>query len=122
MQLTLAEFAHAPASVPRRRAPEADTSVTERLWHSADDGKNNPVALLFAGSSSTSIGNPIQQVLNAFGVSIYPESGVNAVMALIRGWLGASSRWTSVLVSQSYRNGSFGSMTAIAAPAAQDAP
>ncbi len=50
-----------------------------------------------------------------------PESGVNAVMALIRGCLGASSGWTSVLVSQSYRFGSFGSMTAIAAHAAQDA-
>jgi hypothetical protein len=30
---------------------------------------NNPVALLFAGSTSTTIGNPIQEVLNAFGVT-----------------------------------------------------
>ena len=30
---------------------------------------NNPVALLFAGSSTTTIGNPIQEVLNAFGVN-----------------------------------------------------
>ena len=36
-----------------------------------NDGKNDPVALLFAGSSSTSIGNPIKPVLDAFGVSIY---------------------------------------------------
>lgn len=31
---------------------------------------NNPVALLFAGSSSTTIGNPIQAVLDAFGLTI----------------------------------------------------
>jgi hypothetical protein len=30
---------------------------------------NNPVALLFAGSTSTTIGNPIQEVINAFGVN-----------------------------------------------------
>lgn len=30
---------------------------------------NNPVALLFAGSTSTTIGNPIQEVMNAFGVN-----------------------------------------------------
>lgn len=30
---------------------------------------NNPVALLFAGSSTTTIGNPIQEVMNAFGVN-----------------------------------------------------
>jgi hypothetical protein len=51
-----------------------------------------------------------------------PESGVNAVMALIRACPGPSSRWTSVLVSENYRNGSFGSMTVVAIPAAQDAP
>jgi hypothetical protein len=31
-----------------------------------DDGSNHPVALLFAGSSSTTIGNPIQTVLDEF--------------------------------------------------------
>jgi hypothetical protein len=31
---------------------------------------NHPVALLFAGSSSTTIGNPIQAVLDAFGLTI----------------------------------------------------
>ncbi len=30
---------------------------------------NKPVALLFAGSSSTTIGNPIQEVMNALGVT-----------------------------------------------------
>jgi len=30
---------------------------------------NKPVALLFAGSSTTTIGNPIQEVINAFGVN-----------------------------------------------------
>ena len=35
-----------------------------------DDANNAPVALLFAGSSSTTIGNPIQAVLDAFGVEI----------------------------------------------------
>ncbi|MDZ7342560.1 MAG: S1 family peptidase [candidate division KSB1 bacterium] len=30
---------------------------------------NKPVALLFAGSSSTTIGNPIQEVMNALGVN-----------------------------------------------------
>jgi hypothetical protein len=35
-----------------------------------------------------------------------PESGVNAVMALVRACPGPSSRWTSVLVSENYRNGS----------------
>lgn len=31
---------------------------------------NQPVALLFAGSPSTTVGNPIQEVLNAFGMTI----------------------------------------------------
>jgi hypothetical protein len=31
---------------------------------------NNPVALLFAGSSTTTIGNPIQDVLSNFGVTV----------------------------------------------------
>ncbi|MBI3456986.1 MAG: hypothetical protein HY002_14510 [Candidatus Rokubacteria bacterium] len=35
-----------------------------------DDGVNSPVALLFAGSSSSTIGNPIGLVLGALGVSI----------------------------------------------------
>jgi len=35
-----------------------------------DDGNNSPVALLFAGSSSSTIGNPIGLVLSAFGVTI----------------------------------------------------
>jgi hypothetical protein len=35
-----------------------------------DDAQNAPVALLFAGSSSSTIGNPIQDVLGAFGVTI----------------------------------------------------
>jgi hypothetical protein len=35
-----------------------------------DDGNLNPVALLFAGSSSVTIGNRIDLVLNRFGVSI----------------------------------------------------
>jgi hypothetical protein len=30
---------------------------------------NKPVALLFAGSTSTTIGNPIQEVMNAFGIN-----------------------------------------------------
>lgn len=30
---------------------------------------NKPVALLFAGSTSTTIGNPIQEVINAFGIN-----------------------------------------------------
>jgi hypothetical protein len=37
--------------------------------------QNKPVALLFAGSSSTTIGNPIQNVLNAF----FPPSGLDIV-------------------------------------------
>jgi hypothetical protein len=35
-----------------------------------NDGNNNPVALLFAGSPSTTIGNPIGVVLDAFNVQI----------------------------------------------------
>jgi hypothetical protein len=35
-----------------------------------DDGNNSPVALLFAGSSSSTIGNPIGVVLSVFGVTI----------------------------------------------------
>lgn len=35
-----------------------------------NDGTNRPVALLFAGSSTTTIGNPINDVLSAFGVTI----------------------------------------------------
>lgn len=35
-----------------------------------DDGKNRPVALLFAGSAATAIGNPIREVTTAFGVTI----------------------------------------------------
>jgi len=35
-----------------------------------EDGHNSPVALLFAGSSSSTIGNPIDSVLGAFGVTI----------------------------------------------------
>lgn len=35
-----------------------------------DDGSNSPVALLFAGSSTTTIGNPIDLVLDAFDVTI----------------------------------------------------
>lgn len=34
------------------------------------DNTNHPVALLFAGSATTTIGNPITEVLNNFGVSI----------------------------------------------------
>ena len=37
-------------------------------------GSNNPVALLFAGSNTITIGNPIAVVLDSFGVSI--DSGV----------------------------------------------
>jgi hypothetical protein len=35
-----------------------------------DDGNKSPVALLFAGSASSTIGNPIGMVLSAFGVTI----------------------------------------------------
>jgi len=35
-----------------------------------DDAANNPVGLLFAGSSTTTIANPINDVLSAFGVTI----------------------------------------------------
>jgi hypothetical protein len=35
---------------------------------------NHPVALLFAGSSSSTIGNPIQAVLDAFGLTIVGSS------------------------------------------------
>jgi hypothetical protein len=35
-----------------------------------NDGSNNPVALLFAGSATTTIGNPIDLVLDAFNVEI----------------------------------------------------
>ncbi len=35
-----------------------------------DDGNNNPVALLYAGSDETTIGNPIDFVLDYFGVTI----------------------------------------------------
>ena len=35
-----------------------------------DDSNNNPVALLYAGSTETTIGNPIQMVLDHFGVTI----------------------------------------------------
>jgi hypothetical protein len=35
-----------------------------------DDGTNKPVALLFAGSATTTIGNPIREVTTAFGVTI----------------------------------------------------
>lgn len=35
-----------------------------------NDGNNSPVALLFAGSSSTTIGNPIDVVLAEFGLTI----------------------------------------------------
>jgi hypothetical protein len=35
-----------------------------------NDGTNRPVALLFAGSDTTTIGNPINDVLNNFNVSI----------------------------------------------------
>lgn len=48
-----------------------------RMSESGDSGSlvvsasgNHPVALHFAGSSDTSFGNPIQEVLNYFGVSI----------------------------------------------------
>lgn len=36
----------------------------------SDDGNNNPVALLFAGSAEQTIGNRIDHVLNRFGVTI----------------------------------------------------
>jgi hypothetical protein len=39
----------------------------------------NPVALLYAGSSSTTIGNPIQHVINALGVSFVGTSNPGAV-------------------------------------------
>jgi hypothetical protein len=39
-----------------------------------NDGKNRPVALLFAGSATTTIGNPINDVLNNFNVSICSTS------------------------------------------------
>jgi hypothetical protein len=35
-----------------------------------NDGTNRPVALLFAGSSTATFGNPIRDVLNYFGVTI----------------------------------------------------
>ena len=35
-----------------------------------NDGNNNPVALLFAGGSSSTFGNPIDVVLTALGVTI----------------------------------------------------
>ena len=35
-----------------------------------NDDTNRPVALLFAGSATTTIGNPINDVLNNFNVSI----------------------------------------------------
>lgn len=37
---------------------------------------NHPVALLFAGSSSTTIGNPIADVLASFGVPLTVDAGV----------------------------------------------
>ncbi|MCA1758034.1 MAG: PKD domain-containing protein, partial [Bacteroidales bacterium] len=40
-----------------------------------DDGKNDPVGLLFAGSSTHTIANPIGVVLSRFGVTIDNESG-----------------------------------------------
>src|SRR5918999_1247731 len=39
-----------------------------------NDGKNRPGALLFAGSATTTIGNPINDVLNNFNVSICSTS------------------------------------------------
>ncbi len=41
---------------------------------SETDGDNAPVALLFAGSSSTVVGNPIQDVVNALGISFVGTS------------------------------------------------
>ncbi len=35
-----------------------------------DEATNDPVALLFSGSATTTFGNPIEEVLNNFGVSI----------------------------------------------------
>jgi hypothetical protein len=35
-----------------------------------NDGSHNPVALLFAGSSTTTIGNPIREVLTKVGVAL----------------------------------------------------
>ena len=40
-----------------------------------NDGNLNPVALLFAGSSSHTIANPIDAVLSAFGVTVDDGSG-----------------------------------------------
>lgn len=40
-----------------------------------DDGNNNPVGLLFAGSDTRTIANPIGEVLNRFKVTIDDESG-----------------------------------------------
>ena len=54
-------------------------------------------------------------------MSYQPESGVKAVMAITRTRLTASSGWSLVPVSESYRNGSFGSMAAIGSAVAPDA-
>lgn len=40
-----------------------------------DDGKNNPVGLLFAGSSEHTLANPIGYVLNRFNVTVDDGSG-----------------------------------------------
>jgi len=40
-----------------------------------DDGKNNPVALLFAGSTDRTIANPIHYVLDRFNVTVDDGSG-----------------------------------------------
>jgi hypothetical protein len=52
------------------------------------DGDNAPVALLFAGSSSSTIGNPIQDVINALGISFVGTSSCSAPTATVSPALG----------------------------------
>jgi hypothetical protein len=47
------------------------------------DGDNAPVALLFAGSSSSTIGNPIQDVVSALGISFVGTSSCSAPTATV---------------------------------------
>ena len=53
-----------------------------------EDVKVNPraVGLLFAGSSNTAIANPIDNVLNAFGVSMVGSGASASVMGKILAW------------------------------------
>jgi len=47
------------------------------------NGDNAPVALLFAGSSSSTIGNPIQDVVNALGISFVGTGTCSAPSAAV---------------------------------------